>query len=423
MDERLLQFIWQFRYFNGKELRSTAGETVTIIHPGRPNANQGPDFLEARIRIGDTLWVGQVELHIRSSDWQKHGHQADKNYENVILHVVWEDDGTPAGSVLPVLSLQDRVSGLLLRQYEAWMHRLVFIPCERQVTEVPALTWLSWKERLLLERLQRKTGQIAGYLGENNQHWEETFWWLLARNFGIRVNAGAFEAIARSLPVNLLSRNKSRQQPLEALLLGQAGLLEREWKDAYPRRLRKDYLFYRNKYGLHPIRQPVHFLRMRPGSFPTVRLAQLAMLLHRSAHLFAFAKEAGSLDAIREQLTVTASAYWDHHYLPDEWSPARSKKLGAGMIDNILINTILPVLFAYGHLRGEPVLKERALDWYQAIAPEKNAILRKFEQLGIAGGNAADTQALLELQSRYCQEKKCLDCAIGNALLKRCAGS
>ncbi|MGB3008611.1 MAG: DUF2851 family protein [Chitinophagaceae bacterium] len=278
MTERLLHFIWQFQYFNKNDLVSTAGETVQVIFPGQYNTNQGPDFSDGKIKISKTTWAGTIELHLKTSDWIKHNHQSDKNYNNVVLHVVWEDDGTK--DAIPVLELRDRVSKILLQRYEELMKASSYIPCEKGIGAIRDITWKSWKDRLLAERLQRKTLAVEKFLSVNNFHWEETFWWMLARNFGIKVNADSFEAIARSIPINVLAKQKHQIHQLEALLLGQAGLLEENFKDDYPELLKREYKFLQTKYQLKPVSIPLHFLRMRPGNFPTIRLAQLAMLVH-----------------------------------------------------------------------------------------------------------------------------------------------
>lgn len=416
ISERLLQFIWQFQYYNKGELLSSGGEAIQVIFPGQLNSNQGPDFSNAKIKVGKTTWAGTIELHIKTTDWEKHNHQTDKNYNNVILHVVWENDGMK--NDIPVLELQHRVSKILLQRYEELMNSSSFIPCEKMIHTLRDITWNSWKDRLLAERLLRKAAIVETYLQQNNYHWEETFWWLLARNFGMKVNADAFEAIARSLPVNTLAKNKNLVQQLEALLLGQGGLLKGKFSESYPVLLQKEYNFFKNKYSLNPISNPVFFLRMRPGNFPTVRLAQLAMLIHGSAHLFSKIKEAGSVKEVKEWFAVTANDYWHYHYKFDEESPYRKKKLGAAMIDNIIINTVCPVLFAYGHYHNEQKYKGRALNWLEQIAAEKNNITRRFQQLGIENANAFDSQALIELKNEYCNKKRCLECAVGNMILK-----
>jgi hypothetical protein len=426
ISERLLQFIWQFQYFNNSEIHTTGGEKIQIIFQGHLNANQGPDFADAKIKIGDTLWVGTIELHIHTSDWIKHKHQSDKNYKNVILHVVWLDDshkmiqGQSGKQSLeaPVMEMKDRVAGMLLQRYDAMMRKPSFIPCEKMIRQVPGIVISGWKERLLAERLLRKTELALARLEKNSLHWEETFWWMLCRNFGAKVNAETFESIARSIPLNILARHKNQIHQVEAILLGQAGLLETEFSDDYPRMLQKEYRFLRIKYGLKPIHSPVMFLRMRPGNFPTVRLAQLSMLVHDSTHLFSKIKEAASVKDVEDWFKITANDYWHYHYKFDDESNFRKKSIGKPMIDNIIINTIAPVLFAYGHYHSNQHYKDKALHWLEKIAAEKNFITRGFQQLGFENKNAADSQALIELKNEYCTEKRCLECAIGTSILK-----
>ncbi|MFT3823732.1 MAG: DUF2851 family protein [Chitinophagaceae bacterium] len=417
--ERLLQFIWQFQYFNKNGLCTSAGEPLKIIHGGIFNTSQGPDFVEARIHTGNTLWAGQIELHLQTSLWYQHKHHQDEHYRNVILHVVWEHNTNDLPGNIPVLSLQDRVSKVLLQQYEQWMNAPASIPCSEQLMQIKRIVWLTWKERLLVERMQRKSELVFSYLEQNNHHWEETFWWLLARNFGIKVNADAFEAIARSLPVTLLAKHKKQLQQLEALLLGQAGLLEQRSEDKYVIMLQREYHFYQKKYSLQHTGPGVLFLRMRPGNFPPVRLAQLAMLVHQSEHLFSKIKETRSIQDVKSLLNVTAGDFWHYHYTLENTSAYKPKKLGDAMTDNIIINTIVPVLFAYGHLHNDEVFKERALRWLEALAPENNTITASFTKLGCTNQNAFDSQALIELKNNYCNTRRCLDCAAGNAILKQ----
>ena len=416
MTERLLQYIWQFQYLNKIDLQTTSGEAVQIIFQGQHNTNQGPDFSDAKIKIGRTTWAGMVELHLKTSDWQKHKHQLDKNYNNVILHVVWEDDASKSN--IPVLELKGRVSKILLKRYEELMNNGSFIPCENSIQSIREITWKSWKDRLLAERLMRKAQAVEALLQQSNYHWEETFWWLLARNFGMKVNADAFEAMARSIPITILAKQKQQIHQLEALLLGQAGLLEGKLKDEYSVMLQKEYRYQKAKHKLKPITILLHFLRMRPVNFPTVRLAQLAMLVHQSAHLFSKIKEAGAVKEIKNWFDVTANDYWHYHYRFDESSSFKKKKLGETMIDNIIINTVAPVLFAYGSYHNEQQYKDKALLWLESTAPEANSITKGFAGLGIENKNAFDSQALIELKNEYCSKKRCLECGVGNALLK-----
>lgn len=417
MTERLLQFIWRFQYFDQHELTTSDGEMLKIIHPGIFNTNQGPDFLDAKIKQGKTTWAGNIELHVKTSDWKLHKHDGDKNYQNIILHVVWENDADNDSS-FPVLEIQGRVSGMLLKRYDEWMNTSSFIPCEKIIDQVPAITWASWKERLLVERLQQKSQMILDFLRENNNHWEVTFWWLLARNFGATVNSASFEAIARSLPLNILAKHKNQVHQTEALLFGQASLLAGSFSEDYPKLLNKEYAFLQKKYKLVPVKIPLHFLRMRPSNFPTIRLAQLAMLIHHSLHLFSKIKEAVTLKQIRSLLDVTANDYWHYHYLFDEPGAFKEKHLGTQMINNILINTIVPILFSYGHFHKEEVYKERVMTWLEQMDKEKNVITNGFTALGIPNKNAFDSQALIQLKKLYCNNKRCLDCAVGNKLLK-----
>jgi hypothetical protein len=417
MNERLLQFIWQFQYFNKSELRTSSGEPLQIIFQGQHNTNQGPDFSSAKVKIGSTTWVGSVELHFKTSDWEKHHHNRDENYRNVILHVVWEND-TEQENAVPILELKEKVSKILLQRYETLMNAAGFIACEKSIHQVPGITWKSWKERILAERLVRKAEAVERYLRQCNYHWEETFWWLLARNFGMKVNADAFEAVARSIPLNLLAKHKSQIHQLEALLLGQAGLLNKAFDEDYPNMLRKEYKFFKAKYNLAPCVNTLFFLRMRPGNFPTIRFAQLAMLVHESAHLFSRIKEAASIDELEKWFDVTANDYWHYHYRFNETSPYKKKKLGLAMINNIVINTIVPMFFAYGHYHDEEAYKRKALRWLEETPAEENSVTKAFQGLGIENESGFDSQALIELKNEYCSKKRCLDCAVGNAILR-----
>jgi hypothetical protein len=420
MKERLLQYIWQFQNFNKNDLTLIDGDRLQIIHQGKFNTNQGADFTEAKIKIGNTTWAGNIELHIKSSDWNLHNHSADKNYNNIILHVVWQQDKeiTVAGNSLPTLELQDRVSKLLLSRYEELMNVFLFIPCANYVHTIKEITLLSWKQRLLAERLEKKSAIILSYLEQNIFNWEETFWWLIAKNFGLKVNSEEFEKLARSLPVTILAKHKNQIHQLEALLFGQAGLLEKDYKEDYPTMLQKEYRFYQKKYKLdQPVLQ-MFFLRMRPANFPSLRLAQLAMLISKSTHLFSKVKESESVSEVIELLNVTANDYWHYHYVFDETSAFKKKKLGKQMINNILINTIVPMLFAYGLYHNEQPYKDKAIAWLEKISSEKNIITKGFEALKFTNKNAFDSQAYIQLKNEYCNNKRCLECAIGNALLK-----
>ena len=419
MTERLLQFIWQFQYFNRHELLTTEGSALHIIHPGKYNTNQGPDFLEACIKIDGITLAGNIELHVQSSDWNRHGHQQDSNYKNVILHVVWQHDMPDHSLFVPVLVLENRIASILLGQYNEWMQKPGFIPCAAAIKKVNGLVWTAWTERLLAERMLRKSNYVLQLLETNKRHWEETCWQLLANNFGMRVNAAVFENIARSLPLSTLARHKNQVAVLEALLMGQAGLLDQSFTDDYALLLQREYCFHQHKYGLRKVAGNVFFLRMRPAAFPTIRLSQLAILLHSSMHLFATIKETTALRDLYTLLNVAANDYWHYHYRFDEPAGYRVKNLGSSMINSIIINTVAPLLFAYGLYHKEQSLKDKAIQWLAETEPEKNNIIKGWHETGIGAKDASQSQALLELKTQYCDEKRCLDCAVGNALLKQ----
>jgi Protein of unknown function (DUF2851) len=418
MTERLLQYIWQFQYFNRSDLVTEEGEQLQIIHPGSINFNQGPDFTDAKIKINETTWAGSIEIHINTSDWKNHKHSGDKNYKNVILHVVWQQDVKLSLSC-STLVLQDKVPKFLLSKYDELMNAHHFIPCENHIHQINNLTWQSWKERLLVERLEKRTQLIFEQLQKNNNHWEEVFWCLLAKNFGAKLNSIAFERIAKSVSINILAKHKDQIHQLEALLFGQAGLLEDNFAEDYPILLQKEYRFLKKKYNLEKIEGSMIFLRMRPSNFPTVRLAQLAMLVHNSLHLFSKIKEGKDLKTIKQLLQVTANDYWHYHYVFDEKSAFQKKKLGEQMTENILINTIITILFAYGHYQQDNSYKDKALQWLEEIRPEQNSITKGFAALQVENKAAFDSQALIQLMNEYCSKKRCLDCSVGNKILNK----
>ncbi len=423
MNEKLLQFIWQFQYFNKSNLQTVEGEAISLLHPGTLNVNQGPDFLNSKVIIGDKIWAGNIELHVYTSDWDKHNHSADQNYFSVILHVVWENDKPVAkGNNInfPVLELKNYVSKILLERYAKLMDEKAktLLPCYSFLPALNSIKWIAWKERLAIERLQRKSKEILEDLAKANNHWEEVFWWKLAANFGIKVNAGIFQNIAQSISVNILAKHKNQIHQLESLLLGQAGLLNSDFEEEYPKMLKKEYLFYQKKYNLVQVPVKPFFLRMRPANFPTIRLAQLAMLIHLSVHLFSTIKEKQTVKEVRDLLNITANDYWHYHYMFDQHTEYHPKKLGMQMVENIMINTIVPILFAYGLFTKNEDIKEKALRWLYETGAEKNTITKEWVAAGIPNKNALESQALIELKNNYCNQMKCLECAVGNVVMR-----
>ena len=421
MNESLLQYIWKFQYYNPTSLSTAKGQTLQIINSGAHNTNQGPDFKNAKIKINDTIWAGHIELHVQSSHWKDHGHSNDANFQNIILHVVWQHDceiTDASGNDLPTLELRERVSKILLEKFTSLLRQPQFIPCENQLPDLNGLTIISWKQRLAAERLLQKSENIFNFLKQNEFHWEETFWWLIAYNLGLKVNSFSFLKIAQSLPLSLIAKNKNNLLNIEALLFGQAGLLEKRFTDQYAILLQKEYTFLKKKYSLDPIDEAIFFLRMRPANFPTIRLAQLAQLLYKSEQLFSKIRETKSLADIRKLFVLTANDYWHYHYNFDEEKNYKEKTLGKEMINNIIINTVIPVLFTYGLHHNDEILKERAIEWLEELPAEKNSITHSFAKLGFANKTALDSQSLLQLKNAYCNEKRCLECSIGNAILK-----
>ncbi len=420
MNEKLLQFIWQFQYFNTHALFTTEGETMKIEKPGKPNQHQGPDFMEAMIVIGGTRWAGNVELHVLASDWYRHGHRSDIRYANIILHVVWEEDRKvydAMSHLFPTLVLQPLVSKLMLDRYRMLMENLQGIPCRRFLPALEPIAWMAWKERLAAERLERKSKEIIQRLNYCKGNWEECCWQLLAHNFGIRINAQLFEQVAVHLPYSLLARHRSNLLQVEALLFGQANLLTTKFNEAYPLSLQKEYRYLKKKYQLVTIPKQPAFLRMRPVTFPTIRLAQLAMLVYRQPVLFSLIRDAPDLGELQKIYMVTAGHYWDTHYRFEETAQEQPKHLGKQMADILMINTVTPLLFAYGIYTGDNTCREKAVSWLLQLPKETNRITSEWAALGIASQHALDSQALIELTNHYCLNRLCLSCAAGNRIL------
>lgn len=419
LKEDLLQFIWMHRYYNQLNLHTVQGDVLQVLAPGTWNKDQGPDFLNARILIGNLLWVGHVEIHVYTSDWYRHKHHNDIRYDNVVLHVVWSHDKQSPGNAahLAILELQPLVANVLLQRYAMLMHAADELSCSWQLPCLSPLHWLNFTERLAAERLSRKAEEVFQWFKNAGNHWEEVCWWQLARAFGMKVNATFFEQVAKSLPVKILTRHKGCIQQLEALLLGQANLLNDDFTESYPRMLQREYRFLKHKYQLPVLKGQPAFLRLRPAAFPSLRLAQLAMLLHRREHLFAFMIETTDLNRLTAFFDVTANDYWHYHYMLDQETAFLPKKPGKAAVSNIVINAVIPLLFAYGNYKQIPAIQERAVDWLSQMPPEQNSITRKWQKAGIATLNATDSQALIELSDHYCCSKRCLECAVGYKIL------
>lgn len=418
LTEQLLHFIWQFGYFNKSSLTTTSGEPVQIKYCGSYNQNSGPDFLNAQLIIGNTQWAGNVELHLKSSDWKAHRHCSNPAYNNVVLHVVWEHDGFEVNAI-PTLELKRRVSRLLLERYNSLMNSRQFIPCAGSIHTVKPIIWLAWKERLLTERLMAKVERLQPALTGSKNNWEEVLWQQIAKYAGGTVNRDAFESIASILPIGLLQKYRHHPLKIEALLLGTAGLLQHtQLPDDYYQQLTAEYLFLQKKHSLQQCPFPVQFMRMRPSGFPTLRLAQLATLVAQVPHLFDTCLNAENPVNVIDVLKVKAPGYWDTHFQFGKETNNSKKVIGTALATSILINAVVPVMFAYAAGGGKEGFKEKATRWLQLLEPEANSIVQNFTALGVPADHAFDSQALLQLKTFYCDARQCLQCSVGNYLLK-----
>ena len=394
------------------------GERVLIESPGEQNSHQGPDFINARIRISGNYWVGSVELHLFSSGWFKHCHSADGNYSNVILHVVWKQDRPDTLQSIPEIELCNRIPRLMLDTYSGWMFRSAFIPCEQSASKSGSALWENWASSLLIKRMNRKMSCIMDSLRTNQYHWEEQLWWMTAAHFGSSVNAAAFESIARSIPFSLLAKHRHQFIQLEALFMGQANLLDASFSDPYPAMLKKEFTFLKKKYGLKKVYETVHFMRMRPEGFPYIRLSQMATFFAETTSFFSWLLVCESILLLKNKLIVRANDYWQNHYVFEKTSPFREKILGTEMCHHIIINAIIPLLYTYGKIIPDQVVLKKSITWLEQIPVEQNQLVKNWKRIGITVKKATGSQALTELKKQYCDRRKCLECEIGKHLLQ-----
>ncbi|NWJ50400.1 MAG: DUF2851 family protein [Bacteroidetes bacterium] len=421
MNEDFLHYLWKYRLF-GNALTTTLNEPIEVIETGFHNHDSGPDFLNAKIKIGHTTWVGNIEIHVNASDWITHAHHLDKAFQNVILHVVFNDDFPDSSPFLPLAPCTEvgkLIDYKLFYKYKDFLAARGWVPCHLQIKETERLTLSSWFERMLAERLTANSVNILKIYQDCSCDWNETYYRLLSRSFGLKINGDSFELLSQKLLFSIIQRHRSNLFQLEALLFGVAGFLEEKFDDEYPNRLKLEFEFLRKKYDLEPM--PVHhwqFLRMRPAGFPTIRLAQFASFWHRnSIDLDAiFNLPPDEVAAIHFDAEV--SAYWKDHYLPDKKSLHKSKVMGSGTINSLIINTIPPLIFAYGQQIGDLYSTERAVQVLERIGPEINHETKEWINIGIKPTSAAETQALHYMKKNYCDQKRCLHCRIGHSLLK-----
>ncbi|WEK18164.1 MAG: DUF2851 family protein [Candidatus Pedobacter colombiensis] len=422
--EHFLHFIWQFRLLNSAKLYCEDGEELQVLHPGILNKHAGPDFSGAKLVIDGLNWVGDVEIHLKSSDWLAHGHQHNPAYNSVVLHVVYQYDSPiyrTNGSLVPVLVLKNLFSDHLFANYSELIATVNPFPCQKHIADVDRIVVDAFLSRVMIERFEQKSEEVFKKLSQNRGDWEQTFYYFLARNFGFKVNAVPFELLADALPHHLFSKYKDNALQIAALIFGQAGFLEQPFIEVYPRQLQKEYAFLRKKHSLTHIESALwKFLRMRPQNFPTIRLAQFAALILKSNHLFSKILKAGSVAEMQVLFSeLPVNEYWRTHYHFNKNTGKVIVQPGLQFVHNIIINTVCLFLFSYGKYTDQPELVDRAIDFLERIPSESNAIVNQYVSAGVIADRAFTSQALLQLNKFYCSQKKCLNCAIGIKILKK----
>ena len=422
MSENFMHYLWQFKLYSPGLYKTTDGDSLEIIHPGLLNTDSGPDFFNAKIKIGSTLWAGNVELHLKSSDWYRHSHHTDQSYDNVVLHVVFEDDKSAQTSLaanIPTWIMP--VDESLLGRYKKLYQSKLWIPCAQDIHRVSSFELTNWLERMMVEKLESKIEWIQQLLKERENNWEELFYISICRNFGFGVNGDAFEHLAKSIPWDIVQKNRDDLLKLEALFMGQAGFLNLDSElDDYSSLLIREYTHLKSKYQLKTMDKHLwKFMRLRPSNFPTVRMAQLAALFHKENLSFKKVIETTSTKELMNMLNIQPSDYWQSHYRPNIPSTTKSKSLGKRSKQLIVINTFAPILFAYGKAYENDSMQQKALKWMEELPPETNSILKNWETLQIKAKNASQSQALVHLKQNYCNQKKCLRCRIGHIVIAK----
>lgn len=421
MNEDFLHYVWKFQKLETLHFYTTNQEKLHIINQGSHNFNSGPDFFNAQIEIDNQLWAGNVEIHIKSSDWYAHGHEIDAAYDSVILHVVWEHDVSvfrKDGSEIPTFVIKEHISKSTLAQYQKLFSKeKKWINCENDFESVDAFIIENWLERLYFERLEKKEEILLKELEDSQNHWESLLFRMLCKNFGLKVNGESFFSIAKSVDFSVIKKCSQEPEDLEALLLGQAGLLEEKKEDFYFETLKTKYVYLKHKFNLQneTVILPKYF-RLRPPNFPTVRLSQLAMLYFKSTNLFSKIMDGEKIQDYYDFFNVCASSYWDTHYNFGVASASRKKCITKSFVDLLVINTIIPLKFCYARQQGKDI-SEELLKLATEISSEENTIVKKFNSLKIVSKNGYQSQALLQLKNEYCDKSKCLQCAVGNSLI------
>lgn len=422
INEEFLHFVWKFQLFDFSNLQSTTQNAIQVVNAGLHNQNSGPDFLNARIRIDDILWCGDVELHVNSSDWYAHNHQTDENYDTVILHVVYKNDvGVKSRSEVPIVCL--KLEGLIpekyITEYDTLYHSISNLPCSYAIGNLSSLFWESYSERLLIERLEAKVKKIKKLFLAVNRDYQECFYQLFAYALGLRINADAMYNLAEVTPVKLLQKHRPSRTTIEAILYGQSGLLERKYTDDYPKLLQQEYKFYKAKYKLQSMPSQLwKFFRLRPNSFPSLRISYLADFVQKSEPIFDQLFNFQSLKSLRPFFELNLSDYWTSHYVFDKKVKRINNKLGKSTIDLLIINAILPFCFFYSRQQSDEETMMRVVDAFREIKCEDNKVVRYFKDAKVEVSTALKSQALFHLHQEYCITRKCLNCRVFNQIIK-----
>ncbi|MEI6883476.1 MAG: DUF2851 family protein [Bacteroidota bacterium] len=421
MTEQFLQYLWKYRLLN-PELQTVRGEKVVVLHPGMQNTDGGPDFFNARLRMGNTIWAGNVEVHVRASEWIRHRHQFDPAYENVILHVVYENDQDirmKQKGCIPTLELKNNFPSAIEQTFEQIMHNHQWIPCSGLLGSSGMPVFRLWAPALATERLNARSDFVLRLLDEYAD-WDEVFYIFLACGFGFRINSLPFELLARSLPLRIVRRNADSLFRLEALFYGQSGLIGKHGRDAYRRALTAEYRHQQVKYNLEPLKPGLwKRMRLHPFNFPDIRISQFVQCLHACGAEPGFLYHSADKARLEEFLQPQASDYWKTHFRFGRNSGRMPKKMGRSSAHLLIINTIAPFLFAYGSAKDVSPYRIKALELLEGIGSEENHELRKWNDLGLKAGNALESQALIQLKRTYCDRRRCLECRIGLKLLDK----
>lgn len=420
MKEEFLHFVWLYKKFSLHQLYTTTYQRVTIINSGQYLQKEGPDFFNAHLLIDNQRWAGNIEIHIKSSDWYVHHHQNDKNYDNVVLHVVWEHDidvFRENNEAIPVLELKNVVLPDTLFNYEQLMKSKSWINCEKEIKLIDKLILNNWFERLFIERLENKTTDINDLLQKSTHDWDNVFYILLAKSFGLNTNGLAFMNMMQVLPFSIIRKERTQLKSLEALFFGTVGFLELKKEDVYYNELKKEWIYLKHKYNLNFVSNlTLQFFKLRPDNFPTIRLAQLAQLIHSYEDLFQLCLKTKSIEEFYEIFKVQVSNYWMSHYVFDKESKLKKKYISQSFIDLIVLNCIIPIKYSYFSAIGRDSIEE-LITLATTIAPEKNTIIDKFKNIEVKSIDSFHSQALLQLKNEYCNLNRCLHCEIGQKLI------